>query len=211
MTAKSPFIHRFEPASRSDAPPLLLLHGTGGDENDLVQLGAMISPGSPLLSPRGRVLENGMPRFFRRLAEGVFDEEDIRHRALELGDFVREARDRYGIGAPIAVGYSNGANIAAALLLMKPQVLAGAILLRAMVPLTDPPAVDLERRPVLILSGQQDPIVPADNADTLAAMLSAAGGQVNHRILPAGHQLSQADVALAREWVAETKHRSAVR
>lgn len=209
MTAKSPFIHRFEPGSLSDAPPLLLLHGTGGDESDLLQLGAMISPGSPLLSPRGRVLENGMPRFFRRLAEGVFDEEDVRRRALELRDFVRDSRERYGISAPIAVGYSNGANIAAALLLMSPEALAGAILLRAMVPLTDPPAADLKRSPVLILSGRQDPIVPADNADMLAMMLSAAGGKVKHRILPAGHQLSQADITLSREWVAEMTHESA--
>ncbi len=209
MTAKSPFIHRFEPGSSLGAPPLLLLHGTGGDENDLLQIGAMISPGSPLLSPRGRVLENGMPRFFRRLAEGVFDEKDVRHRALELGDFVREARNRYGIGSPMAVGYSNGANIAAALLLMEPQLLAGAILLRAMVPLTDPPARDLGERPVLILSGRQDPIVPADNADMLAAMLSRSGARVDHRILPAGHQLSQADIAQARGWMAETKSKAA--
>jgi phospholipase/carboxylesterase len=209
MTLKTPFIYRFKPGSQSNAPPLLLLHGTGGDENDLMQLGTMISPGSPLLSPRGRVLENGMPRFFRRLAEGVFDEEDVRDRALELGDFIQQARDQYGISAPIAVGYSNGANIAAALLLMSPEALAGAILLRAMVPLTEPPAADLARRPVLILSGRQDPIVPADNADTLAEVLSAAGGTVNHRILPTGHQLSQADIALSREWIAERMHESA--
>jgi phospholipase/carboxylesterase len=205
MTAKSPFTHRFEPGTRRGAPPLLLLHGTGGDENDLLQLGATISPGSPLLSPRGRVLENGMPRFFRRLAEGIFDEEDVRHRALELGEFVQSARELYAIDAPLAVGYSNGANIAAALLLMNPRTLSGAILLRAMVPLTDPPDVDLSGKPVLILSGRQDPIVPADNADALAVMLSTTGAKVEHRILPAGHQLSQADVALARTWVAEAK------
>ena len=133
------FIHRYEPATSAGSPPLLLLHGTGGDENDLLGLGKMISPGSALLSPRGRVLEHGMPRFFRRLAEGVFDEEDVRRRALELGEFVADARKQYGIAAPVAVGFSNGANIAAALLLLKPDVLAGAILLRAMVPLSDPP------------------------------------------------------------------------
>ncbi|TKV77671.1 alpha/beta hydrolase [Bradyrhizobium elkanii] len=210
MTARPPFTYRFEPGGRTGEPPLLLLHGTGGDENDLLQLGAMISPGSPLLSPRGRVLENGMPRFFRRLAEGVFDEEDVRHRALELGDFVQDARERYGIGSPLAVGYSNGANIAAALLLMRPRVLSGAILLRAMVPLTVPPEADLAGKPVLMLSGRHDPIVPGDNAAALAAMLSAAGAKVDHRVLSAGHQLSQADIALARTWVAETKHREMV-
>lgn len=210
MTAKSPFTHRFEPGSRTGTPPLLLLHGTGGDENDLLQIGAMISPGSPLLSPRGRVLENGMPRFFRRLAEGVFDEEDLRYRALELGEFVEAARDRYGIDAPVAVGYSNGANIAAALLLMNPRALSGAILLRAMVPLMDPPAAHLDGKPVLILSGRQDPIVPADNADALASMLSRTGAKVDHRILPVGHQLSQADVALTGRWLAEaTQHTTA--
>ncbi|NEU95471.1 alpha/beta hydrolase [Bradyrhizobium uaiense] len=210
MTTRPPFTYRFEPGGRTGAPPLLLLHGTGGDENDLLQLGAMISPGSPLLSPRGRVLENGMPRFFRRLAEGVFDEEDVRHRALELGEFVQYARDRYGIDAPLAVGYSNGANIAAALLLVKPQALSGAVLLRAMVPLTDPPDAKLEGKPVLILSGQHDPIVPGDNAAALADMLSTAGAGVDRRVLPVGHQLSQADVALARTWVAETKHQAMV-
>lgn len=198
------FVHRYEPARDAGSPPLLLLHGTGGDENDLLGLGKMISPGSALLSPRGRVLEHGMPRFFRRLAEGVFDEEDVRRRALELGDFVAEARQRYGIAAPVAVGFSNGANIAAALLLLKPDVLAGAILLRAMVPLSDPPKASLGGRPILLLSGQADPIVPASNSARLAALLSEAGARVTHKVLPAGHQLSQADVALARDWISKS-------
>nr|WP_249129029.1 alpha/beta hydrolase [Bradyrhizobium japonicum] len=180
---------------------MLLLHGTGGDENDLLGLGKMISPGSALLSPRGRVLEHGMPRFFRRLAEGVFDEEDVRRRAHELGDFVSEARQRYGIAAPVAVGFSNGANIAAALLLLEPNVLAGAILLRAMVPLSDSPKAELGGKPVLLLSGQGDPIVPASNSARLAALLSQAGADVTHKVLPARHQLSQADVTLARDWI----------
>ena len=198
---ESAFIHRFEPATRAGSPPLLLLHGTGGDENDLLGLGKMISPGSALLSPRGRVLEHGMPRFFRRLTEGVFDEDDVRRRAQELGDFVSEARQRYGIAAPVAVGFSNGANIAAALLLLKPDVLAGAILLRAMVPLSDPPTADLAGKPILLLSGQTDPIVPPGNSAKLAALLAQAGASVTHRVLPAGHQLSQADVTLARDWI----------
>ena len=203
------FIHRFEPATSAHLPPLLLLHGTGGDENDLLGLGKMISPGSALLSPRGRVLEHGMPRFFRRLAEGVFDEEDVRHRALELGDFIADARKRYDIAAPIAVGFSNGANIAAALLLLKPEVLAGAILLRAMVPLSDSPKPNLAGKPVLLLSGQADPIVPAGNSTRLAALLSEAGARVEHKVLPAGHQLSQADVTLARNWIGSVEAKAA--
>ncbi len=140
---KLSFIHRFEPATEQGLPPLLLLHGTGGDENDLIDLGRIVSPGSALLSPRGKVLEGGMPRFFRRLKEGVFDEDDVRKRANELADFVEEARKEYGLPAPIALGFSNGANIAAATLLLRPEALAGAVLLRAMVPLAQPPAADL--------------------------------------------------------------------
>src|SRR5258706_13352737 len=129
MTNPLSFIPRFEPGKRRGAPPLLLLHGTGGDENDLLQLGEMVSPGSALLSPRGKVLEHGMPRFFRRLAEGVFDEDDVRQRANELADFVADACKRYDLTAPIALGYSNGANIAAAMLPLPPQSLAVASLL----------------------------------------------------------------------------------
>jgi phospholipase/carboxylesterase len=202
------FIHRFQPGSVTGAAPLLLLHGTGGDENDLLPLGTALSPGAALLSPRGQVLEHGMPRFFRRLAEGVFDEDDVRRRAAELGAFVTEARQRHGLAAPIAVGFSNGANIAAALLLTQPGVLAGAVLLRAMVPLSEPPAVDLKGKPVLILSGAADPIVPAANAAKLAAQLSQAGAEVTHRTLPAGHQLSQADVSLARDWLARIRQQA---
>ena len=206
---ESTFIHRFEPAISAGSPPLLLLHGTGGDENDLLGLGKMISPGSALLSPRGRVLEHGMPRFFRRLAEGIFDEDDVRRRALELDDFVSGARTQYGIAAPVAVGFSNGANIAAALLLLQPEVLAGAILLRAMVPLSDPPTADLAGKPILLLSGQTDPIVPPGNSAELAALLSQAGASVTHRVLPAGHQLSQADVTLARDWIGKVDAKAA--
>jgi phospholipase/carboxylesterase len=195
------FVHRFEPGSRPEAPPLLLLHGTGGDENDLLPLGQAVAPGAPLLSVRGQVLEHGMPRFFRRLAEGVFDEDDVRRRANELADFVEAARQRYGIAAPVALGYSNGANIAAAMLLLRPQVLAGAILLRAMVPLSKPPQADLSGKPVLIVSGQYDPIIPASNSTRLAGLLSGAGANVENPVLPAGHQLSQTDLTAARAWM----------
>ena len=201
MSDKLAFIHRFEPATRLEAPPLLLLHGTGGDENDLPQLGGLLSPGSARLSPRGKVIENGMPRFFRRHAEGVFDEDDLRVRANELADFVEAARNAYGIGKPIAVGFSNGANIAAAVLLLRPDTLAGAILLRAMVPLAHPPKVDLSGKRILMVSGDHDPIVPRENAAQLASLLSARGAQVESHSLPIGHQLSQADLTLGRRWI----------
>ncbi|WP_371423334.1 alpha/beta hydrolase [Tardiphaga sp.] len=205
-------IHRFVPGNRREAAPLLLLHGTGGDESDLLPLGEAIAPGAALLSPRGQVLEHGMPRFFRRLAEGVFDEDDVIRRANELADFVIEARKRYGIAAPIALGYSNGANIAAAMMLLRPEALAGGILLRAMVPLREPPAADLAGKPVLIVSGQSDPIIPPSNSQRLAVMLTKAGADVQHRTLPVGHQLSQADLTIAKEWLAnvETARRESV-
>jgi phospholipase/carboxylesterase len=204
MTTLS-FIHRFEPASVAGRPPVLLLHGTGGDENDLLPLGRMIAPGSALLSPRGKVLEGGMPRFFRRLAEGVFDEADVRRRANELADFIAEAREAYGLAAPVAVGFSNGANIAAAVLTLRPEALAGAVLLRAMVPLSDTRVEagvgDLGGKGVLLLSGAADPIVPAENAGRLAAILRSAGAIVEHKVLPVGHGLSQADVTFAKTWL----------
>ncbi len=201
MNDRLSFIHRFEPATRLEAPPLLLLHGTGGDENDLLQLGRLISPGSALLSPRGKVMENGMPRFFRRHAEGVFDEDDVRLRANELADFVEAARNAYGIGRPVAVGFSNGANIAAAVLLLRPDALAGAILLRAMVPLSHPPKVDLSGKRILMVSGEHDPIIPPENTAQLQSLLSTRGAEVETHSLPIGHQLSQADLTLSRRWI----------
>jgi phospholipase/carboxylesterase len=197
--ASTAFTHVYE-AGNSAGPPLLLLHGTGGDERDLLPVGRIIAPGASLLSPRGRVLERGMPRFFRRLAEGVFDEPDLVARTHELADFVEDMRARHRLPAPIAMGFSNGANIAASLLLLRPETLAGAVLVRAMSPFRQPLPADLAGKPVLILSGALDPIVPADNAGRLAGALAASGAAVEHRILPAGHGLSQADLSLAKEW-----------
>jgi phospholipase/carboxylesterase len=199
------FIHRYEPSARAGAPTLLLLHGTGGNESDLLPLGRMIAPGAALLSPRGKVLENGMPRFFRRLAEGVFDEQDVVRRANELADFIAEARERYGLPAPVAVGYSNGANIAAAVLLLRPAALAGAVLLRPMMPLRSAPAVELDGKPVLLLSGAMDPIAAASSTARLVSALGAAGADVLHRERPAGHELSQADITAARSWLASAE------
>lgn len=205
-TARGPlsFTHRFVPATDPAAAPLLLLHGTGGDENDLLSLGRMLSPGAALLSPRGKISEGGMPRFFRRLAEGVFDEEDVVRRANELADFIGEARAAYGLAAPVAVGFSNGANIAAAMLMLRPDALSGAALLRAMVPLASPPAGTIAGTPVLLLSGSADPIVPAANAARLAAQLGERGARVEHRVLPGGHGLMPADMSAMRDWLART-------
>lgn len=200
MTARElSFVHVFRPATVPGLPPVLLLHGTGGDETDLIGLGAAIAPGAALLSPRGQVLENGMPRFFRRLAEGVFDAEDVRRRAGDLARFVAEARAAYGIGAPVALGFSNGANIAAAVRLLYPGVLSGVILLRGMVPLDGPVSRSVPT-PALLVSGDRDPIVPTSNAVRLAAMLNEAGGPAEHRILPTGHGLTKVDVELAADW-----------
>lgn len=195
-------IHRFVPATDASLPPLLLLHGTGGNEDDLIGLGRDLLPGAALLSPRGQVLEQGMPRFFRRLSEGVFDEEDVLLRARALADFIAGARATHGLEAPVAVGFSNGANIAAALLYRHPQVLSGAVLLRAMVPLSQPPLGGLDGTPVLLLSGAMDPIVPADNAHRLATGLQAAGADLRHEVLPAGHGLTRMDLDIARPWLA---------
>jgi phospholipase/carboxylesterase len=164
-------------------------------------LGRLIAPGSALLAPRGKVLEHGMPRFFRRLAEGVFDEADVIARAGELAAFIAEARAAYDLPPLVAAGFSNGANIAAALLLLHPEVLAGAALLRPMMPLAEPPETSLAGKPVLMLSGQADPIVPAANAARLAAILKHAGAEVTHQLLPAGHNLGQADVETTRRWL----------
>jgi len=195
------FIHRFVPATRPNQPPLLLLHGTGGDENDLLPLGAGLSPGAALLSPRGKVLENGMPRFFRRMAEGVFDVEDIKARAGELAQFIREEGEAYGIDAPIAVGFSNGANIAAALLFLSPDVLRGAVLIRAMLPFEPESPPRLNGKPVLMLSGARDPIMPPTAVERLAVVLAATGAALTRKVLPAGHNLTPDDLSIAAQWL----------
>lgn len=198
------FVHRFVPAPRgSSGRTLLLLHGTGGDENDLLPLGRDIDPAAALLSPRGKVRENGVPRFFRRLAEGVFDEEDVIRRAHELADFVELAATRYEFDPKrlVAVGYSNGANIAAAILLLRPQVFFGAILFRAMVPLVPPSLPNLGDVAVFLSAGQSDPIVPMENVEQLARMLREAGASVTLRQQPAGHGLTAGDVRTAKEWL----------
>jgi predicted esterase len=202
VTAELGFPHVFKPAQTAGAPTLLVLHGTGGDEQDMLPLGGL-APGAALLSPRGKVLEHGMPRFFRRLAEGVFDVEDLKFRANELADFIGAAAARYGFDPArvIALGYSNGANIASAIMLLRPGVLRRGVLLRAMVPLEPEPLPSIDGTRVLISNGRMDPIVSPDETERLAKLLQRAGADVEVHWQPAGHQLMPGDFAVAKTWL----------
>lgn len=198
------FVHRFVPGDGTTRTTLLLLHGTGGDENDLLPLGATLLPGAALLSPRGRVLERGMPRFFRRLAEGVFDLEDLALRTDELADFVRRAAETYSVdaGRIVAVGYSNGANIAASVILKHPDLLVGGALLHPMVPFEpkEPPA--LSGVQVFISAGEMDPMVPGALTRRLEEILRGGGASVEIHWEPGGHNLVSGEVAAAQAWLA---------
>src|SRR5437762_1870250 len=195
------FIHDFVPGGSPRT--LLLLHGTGGNERDLIALGRELDPNAALLSPRGKVLENGMPRFFRRLAEGIFDLEDLKYRTNELADFVAAAAQHYGFAADnvVAVGYSNGANIAASMLLLRPEILSAAILFRAMVPLIPDTPPNLSAVRVWIGAGMNDPIIPTSETKRLAELLRNAGTDVTMRFFQAGHGLSNDDIITARDWL----------
>jgi phospholipase/carboxylesterase len=201
MRLQPDFIHEFVPGSSSRT--LLLLHGTGGNERDLIPLGRELDPNAALLSPRGKVLENGMPRFFRRLAEGVFDLEDLKYRTNELADFLAAAAQHYGFASDnvVAIGYSNGANIAASMLLLGPEMLSAAILFRAMVPLVPENLPDLSSVRAWIGAGSDDPIIPTAETKRLAELLRGAGADVTIRYFQAGHELTAADVEAARDWL----------
>jgi predicted esterase len=197
------FIHVYEPPAVADKPTLLVLHGTGGNEHDLLPLGRALIPGGGVLSPRGKVLERGMPRFFRRLAEGVFDLEDLRARTDELARFVARAADHYGFDPAkvIGAGFSNGANIAASTLLLRPQTLAGAVLFSPMVPIVPETPPDLRDVHVFMSAGRQDPLVAPANTQRLADLLKQYGADVTLRWTEGGHSLTGGDVDAAREWM----------
>ena len=204
MTADLGFTHRFIPATGKDSPiTLLLLHGTGGNEEDLLPLGQTLLPGAAILSPRGNVLERGMPRFFRRLAEGVFDVEDLKFQTHDLARFIEAAGEAYHFTAKIiAVGYSNGANIAASLLLLHPGLLAGAVLFRVMVPFVPEAIPDLTGTQALLAAGRKDPVIPPSETGKLAEMLRGAGASVSLHWHAGGHELGQDDIAAAQRWIA---------
>lgn len=203
MSHTAEFIHRFEPGDPA-RPVLLALHGTGGDENDLVPLARTIDPRAAVLSPRGKVLEQGMPRFFRRLAEGVFDQEDLRLRTGELAEFLDAAAARYAFDRSrmVAVGYSNGANIAASLLLSRANAFAAAILFRPMTPF-EPGAVALAGAKVLVCAGRQDAIVPPASTARLVELMESGGAEVTTRWYSTGHGLSPEEIRDASAWYRE--------
>lgn len=204
MAQSLDFIHRYIPAEQEPAPTLLLLHGTGGNEHDLINLGQGLMPQAALLSPRGRVLENGMARFFRRIAEGVFDLEDLQLQTHALADFVHAASSAYGFDTQrvIAVGYSNGANIAASMLLLRPEVLAGAVLFHAMLPIRPETPPDLRKIPVFIGAGRSDPLVSPAGTQNLAQLLEQSGAHVTLHWQPGGHALNRAELQAAAAWLA---------
>ncbi|MDG7006143.1 MAG: alpha/beta hydrolase [Nitrososphaerota archaeon] len=198
------FVHRFVPATGGSPLTLLLLHGTGGSEADLLGLGREVSPRAALLSPRGRVLEDGRPRFFRRLAPGVFDIHDLTEQTHALARFVGDAAREHGFRADTvaALGYSNGANIAASTLILHPEALAGAVLVRPMVPFVPESPPDLAGKPVLVLAGEQDSMVPMEETERLASVLRRAGADLDLRWAKASHAVSHGEVDAARRWAA---------
>ena len=204
MTPDLGFDHRFLPGDDDSGPTLLLLHGTGGNEEDLIPLGQELLPGAAILSPRGKVSEYGAPRFFRRLAEGVFDHEDLLFRTHELAAFIEAAADAYGFDRSkiIAVGYSNGANVAASTILLHPGLLRAAVLFRAMVPFESEVTPDLSGIPVFVAAGRMDRMIPQDNTQRLAEILTEAGADVDLRWRNVGHPLTYEEVGEAKEWVA---------
>jgi phospholipase/carboxylesterase len=188
---------------------LVLLHGTGGNEEDLIFLGKELEPTASILSPRGKVLENGMlPRFFKRLAEGVFDIEDLKFRTYELADFIQKCSLHYkfDLNQTIAVGFSNGANIGASILLLHPDVIQGAVLFRAMIPLVPNPLPDLSNKKILLSEGLQDPIVSRTETENLFKLFQKTNANITLKWQNSSHNLIQDDLITAKEWILNNFH-----
>jgi phospholipase/carboxylesterase len=205
MTEDLGFIHRFLPAEDSaNGETLVVLHGTGGDENDLIGIGQAIAPGAAILSPRGNVLENGAPRFFRRLAEGVFDPKEVRSRAEELARFIRAAVITYRLDPTrvFALGYSNGANVASTMMFVEPGILQGAILFRPMLVYEPTERKDLSGSAVFVSAGRMDPIVPTASVERLVKLFELAHAEVTLKWQLVGHNLVPSEVSEAADWLA---------
>ena len=205
-TATLSYEHVWRPGSEGASRTLLLLHGTGGDEHDLVPLADALDPDANVLSPRGNVPENGMPRFFRRHGAGKLDLDDLRHRTQELAAFVRDAGSAYGFALDrvTAIGFSNGANIATSMLFETPNVLQEAILIRGMLPYRPDAPPQLRGKRVLLLAGENDPYSQRETTDALAHILDQGGARVTTHYAPAGHELTPLDVDVARGWLSES-------
>jgi len=201
------FVHIFVPAEKPTSPTLLLLHGTGGDERGLLPVGRELWPRAALLGVRGKVSENGMPRFFRRFAEGVFDIEDLKYRTEELAQFIDAASERYEFRKTrlVAVGYSNGANIAASLILLHPHYLAAAVLFRAMVPFLPDLIRDFSQLSVFMGAGRLDPIVPSKQVEELASIFESGGADVTISWRQGKHELAEDDIRAAKTWLSREK------
>ena len=205
MTEDLGFIHRFLPAEDSaNGETLVVLHGTGGDENDLIGIGQAIAPGAAILSPRGNVLENGAPRFFRRLAEGMFDPKEVRSRAEELARFIRAAVITYRLDPArvFALGYSNGANVASTVMFVEPGILQGVILFRPMLVYEPTEKKDLSGSAVFISAGRMDPIVPTASVERLVELFELAHAEVTLKWQLVGHNLVPSEVSEAANWFA---------
>jgi phospholipase/carboxylesterase len=210
MTDDLGFIHRFVPAEDADpGETLVVLHGTGGNENDLIGIGQTIAPGAAILSPRGNVLENGAPRFFKRLAEGVFDPKEVRSRGEELARFIRAAIAKYALDASrvYALGYSNGANAASTVMFVDPRLLQGAILFRPMLVFEPAERADLSGASVFLSAGRMDPIVPVTSVERLVGLFESARAEVTLKWQLAGHNLAPSEVREAAEWLALQRSR----
>ena len=205
MTDDIGFIHRFVPAEdKTSAETLVVLHGTGGDETDLIGIGQAVAPGAAILSPRGNVLENGAPRFFKRLAEGVFDPKEVKSRGEELSRFIRTAISKYGLNPEriFALGYSNGANIASTVMFIAPELFRGAIMFRPMVVFEPDERPDLSAASVFISAGRMDPIVPTKSVERLVELFEASHAEVTLKWQLAGHNLLPSEVREAADWLA---------
>ncbi|MDQ1910817.1 alpha/beta hydrolase [Paenibacillus sp. GD4] len=194
--------HIFQKGSDPEAPTLVLFHGTGGTEQDLLPVAQIVSPASSVLSIRGNVLENGMPRFFKRLSEGVFDEEDLLIRTNELHEFLGEAAAAYGLDRTqfVAIGYSNGANIAGSLLFHHQGAWKGAILHHPMVPRRGIEIPKLNGTPIFIGAGTNDPICTPQETEELEQLLRDAGGDITVSWESFGHRLTHSEVNTAAAW-----------